>query len=554
MKTNHNRRSPSPAARLCAGLVITGAAAAMLLPLPALAQGKHPLTEPVRYTGDIMVKWRDEANTKGTAGSTAQASTGDKLLTVASATGLPLTLKRTLSGENALVSIKGLDPAEAPRVAEALARDPRVAAAEPDRWLRPTRTPSDPEFNAQTNLHAPAGANLGGANLPAAWDRSIGSTSIVVAVIDTGVLPHPDLQGRLLPGYDFIAEVARANDGDGRDGDPTDAGDRATVAECGSGSPGIGANGNSWHGTRVASVVGAITNNGSGIAGADWSARLLPVRVSGKCGARLSDVLDAMRWSAGLAVNNVPNNPTPARVLNISLGGGSCSSFEQQAIDDVAAVGSVVVAAAGNNAGAPEAPGNCARVVSVTAHVDNGDSAHYASVGPEVTLSAPGGGCPTLQTSYTGGTASCATPSFIRTLSNTGDTPGSYTVVDSIGTSFAAPLTSGVVSMMLALRPSLTPAQIIDGLRQSARPHPANTYCTSAAGAGKCGAGLLDANAALAYAQNPGGGSGGGSGGSGNTGGGGGGGGSVPLWLSALLLLLGAGACAIARSTTTARR
>lgn len=514
--------------------------AVLLHASPAMAQGKQPIAPITRYTGDILVKWHD-------GGNAAAAKTQDKVLTVASATGLPLSVKRPLSSNSTLVSIKGVAPETAPQIAAALARDPRIAAAEPDRWLLPSRLPNDPEFSSQLSHQPPVGATIGGANLATAWDRSTGTSSVVIAILDTGVLPHPDLQGRLLPGYDFITESARANDGDGRDGDATDAGDGATATECGTGSPGVGASGNSWHGTRVASVAGAATNNGSGIAGVDWAARILPVRVSGKCGARLSDVLDAMRWSAGLAVSNVPANPTPARVLNISLGGGDCSTFEQQAIDDVAAVGAVVVAAAGNTAGAPEAPGSCARVVSVTAHVDNGDSAHYASIGPQVTLSAPGGGCPTLQTSYTSGQPSCTTPSFIRTLSNSGNTPGSYTVVNSLGTSFAAPLTSGVVGLMLAIRPSLTPEQIIAGLRQSTRPHPANTYCTSAAGQGKCGSGLLDANGAVAYAQSlsappP-------------SNGGGGGGGAIALWLSAVLFMLGACVLiATARTPTTSRR
>lgn len=544
----------STAARRCASLIAVSSMAT-LLSLPAAAQGKQPRVEPVRYTGDILVKWRDDA--EASSGTPRDKHSTDKVLTLASATGLPLTLKRPLSGKDGtLVAIKGLHPAQAPDVAAALAQDPRVAAAEPDRWLRPVRVPNDPGFSSQTALHAPVGALVGGANLPAAWDRTTGSTSIVVAVIDTGVLPHPDLQTRLLPGYDFIAEVARANDGDGRDGNAADAGDGATVAECSSGSPGVGVDGNSWHGTRVAGVVGALTNNGTDIAGVDWAARILPVRVSGKCGARLSDVLDGMRWAAGLSVGGVPDNPTPARVLNISLGGGSCSSFEQQAINDVAAVGALVVAAAGNNAGAPEAPGNCSGVISVTAHVENGDSAHYASVGPEVTISAPGGGCPTMQTNYSGGTPTCASPSTMRTLSNSGNTPGSYIVVDSLGTSFAAPVVSGVASMMLAINPGLTPAQIIEGMRRTARPHPAGTYCTTAAGNGTCGAGLLDASAAVAYAQNPGGPStpGGGTGGGTGSGGGGGGGGALSLVLSAALLLLGVGACAIGRRTTRPRR
>jgi serine protease len=133
--------------------------------------------------------------------------------------------------------------------------------------------------------------SLGGANLLRAWDRSRGSASIVVAVVDSGYLPHPDLVGRIVAGYDFITSTSVSQDGDGRDADPTDPGDYVpSGTSCGDDS---GPSNSTWHGTRVASVLGAMTNNGQDIAGVDWNARIQPVRVSGRCGALLSDTMTA---------------------------------------------------------------------------------------------------------------------------------------------------------------------------------------------------------------------------------------------------------------------
>jgi serine protease len=288
-------------------------------------------------------------------------------------------------------------------------------------------------------------------------------------------------------------------------------------------------------------VLGAVTNNGLGIAGVDWSARIQPVRVSGQCGALLSDTVDGMRWAGGLSVPNVPANPTPARVVNVSLGGGTCSSIEQQAINDLNAAGVVVVAAAGNSAGAVEAPADCTGVVAVTAHANDGENASFANVGPQVTISAPGGGCGNSKVATVLGVPTCTAPggqSFIRTLSNDGaTTTGNFTIVSSQGTSFATPMVSGVVALMLSLNTSLTPAQVTTALKSSARAHPANTFCTTGSNTGMCGAGLLDADAALTAAVGtpatstpaP----------STSSSGGGGGGGAMSPWSASLLLLIG---------------
>src|SRR5688572_13980381 len=155
-----------------------------------------------------------------------------------------------------------------------------VASADAD------RIPDDPRFHEQWALVT--------VRAPAAWAWTTGSARTVVAILDTGIMPHPDLQERLLPGYDFVSDRSAAADGDGRDPDPTGEG--------------------AWkHGTPVAGIVGASTNNGVGIAGIDWACRILPVRVVGADGiGKTSDVADAIRWAAGLHVDGVPDNATPA--------------------------------------------------------------------------------------------------------------------------------------------------------------------------------------------------------------------------------------------------
>jgi len=527
--------------------------ALLALALPCCLPGTQARAEPLplarlapAYTGNYIVRWRSPPAADD---SSADA---DNLRHVLDATGIALSVKRHMAGQLQLLSpadagISGISGTDPETVAAMLRRDPRIADAVPDRLLRLHDTlPNDPEFGVnQPYLQAPSVA-AGGVNLPRAWDRSRGSGSIVIAVVDTGILAHPDLAGRVVAGYDFISNTSVANDGGGRDADPSDPGDNIPATTppfaCPDGSQPSPAN-SSWHGTRVAGVIGAVTDNGLNTAGVDWNARLLPVRVSGRCGALLSDAVDGMRWAGGLPVPGAPVNGTPARVINISLGGGSCSSIEQQAVDDLAAAGVVVVAASGNDRGPVEAPADCSGVVSVTAHVNDGESASYADVGPQVTLSAPGGGCGISKVNG----SSCTGPvSVIRTLSNSGQaSPGAFTVTSSAGTSFAAPMVSGVIGLMLALQPSMAPADIINALKASARPHPPGTYC--AANQNMCGAGLLDADAALsatapatraAQAPAP----VGGSAGTSSDGGAGGGGGGGAWPLPAALALLCAGA------------
>lgn len=485
------------------GALLLALGAALWLAAPAAASATPgPAARPAPpYSGNFIVRWRDGSTKDASSGGAASAQV-DRMLSVQQSTGVALSVKRQMGGKLQLLSVAGSHAADPEATAAKLRQDPRIAEVVPDRWLHLHDTvPNDPDFAFnQTYLGTP-GQVAGGVNLPPAWDRTHGSSSLVIAVVDTGDLPHPDLAARLVPGYDFITDPIISNDGDGRDADATDAGDGVPAGfTCpGESTPTTTATTNSWHGTSVAGTLGALTNNGQNIAGVDWNARIQPVRVSGRCGALLSDTVDGMRWAGGLSVPNVPANPTPARVVNVSLGGGTCSGIEQQAVNDLAANGVVVVAAAGNSAGAVEAPADCSGVVAVTAHANDGENASYANVGPQVALSAPGGGCGNSKVVQGSNGATCSVAqSFIRALSNDGTTSlGNYNVIDAQGTSFAAPLVSGVVALMLATNPALTPAQVLATLKSTARAHPAGTFCTTTSGAGRCGAGLLDANAAI---------------------------------------------------------
>lgn len=353
--------------------------------------------------------------------------------------------------------------------AEMMARDPAIEYAEPDRIMTHMATANDPYYAQQWHYTDATG----GLRLPTAWDKSTG-TGVVVAVIDTGYRPHADLSGQFLQGYDFISSATIGNDGNGRDSDASDPGDWVAAGECYAGSP---ASGSSWHGTHVAGTVAAKTNNSLGVAGVAYNAKMIPVRVLGKCGGYTSDIADAITWSSGGTVTGVPANANKAKVLNLSLGGsGACDATTQTAINGARSRGSVVVVAAGNdNMNVSNAsPANCSGVIAVAATGKTGGRASYSNYGTLVDVAAPGG-----DGSY----------SVISTLNSGSSTPGSDNYAGYQGTSMATPHVAGVAALMFAAKSTLTPDQVESMLKSTARAFPAT--CSG------CGTGIVDATAAV---------------------------------------------------------
>ncbi len=377
--------------------------------------------------------------------------------------------------------------------ATALQAMPDVLYAQPNYIYRiQDTTPNDVRYREQWHYFkngTGAGNSPGGIGLPQVWDVTKGSLSVVVAVIDTGILPnHPDIVGspNLLPGFDMISDTFMANDGDGRDPDPTDPGDAITTGECGGGWP-PSPQPNSWHGTHVAGTIGVgNTNNGIGVAGVNWNVKVEPIRVLGKCGGTTADIADAIRWAAGMPVPGVPNNPNKALVINMSLGGeGACSNdpVEQSAINDAVAHGVTVVVAAGNSAedASLSTPAGCNGVITVAASDFRGNLVtRYSNFGPAVEIMAPGGD---IQRDDNGD----GNPDGVLSMVSPAD--GTYAYYN--GTSMASPHVAGVAALLLACQPTLTPAQVLARLQATARPRTA-AQCPNG-----CGAGLIDAVAAI---------------------------------------------------------
>ena len=411
----------------------------------------------------------------------------------------PLSIERKLSGRSHLIRLDQPLPVDEARALAAKLRDSaEIESAEPDVLMHAQAIqPNDPGYlgaPGQWHYRAPSTANPGGADIPAAWDITLGSGNVDVAVLDTGYRPHVDLPA-MLPGYDFISSTRISNDGSGRDSDARDPGDYVAANECGSGTP---AARSSWHGTHVMGTIAALMNNGLYGTGVAPNARLLPVRVLGKCGGYTSDIVDGMRWAAGLAVPGVPRNAYPARIINLSLGSsGTCSAAFQSAVNDVNAAGAIVVVATGNGGyDSLNQPANCSGVLPVTAHTMDGDNADYANIGAQTLISAPGGGCGTL--AYDCIVGHSTNGPVVYSLGNTGaSTPSADTYALKRGTSMAAPHVSGTIALMLSLDPNMSRAEVMSILRASARPFPANSVCAIPGNEGLCGAGMLDAQAAL---------------------------------------------------------
>ncbi|MFE9256625.1 S8 family serine peptidase [Streptomyces sp. NPDC006879] len=450
----------------------------MALSLPAAAPAAATtaaVPSPTAPVENLIVGYKSnaaEARSNKAAAADAQ-SKGRKA-------GESVAFERRLGTGAALVDLGGtLDAADAADVMAEFRADPDVAYVEPDSRAYALATPNDTEYAKQWDLFE----STAGMNVPAAWDKTTGS-GVTVAVIDTGYVAHSDLAANIVPGYDFISSASYARDGNGRDNDPSDAGDWNSAGECGFGSK---ASDSSWHGTHVAGTIAAATGNGKGVVGIAYGAKIQPVRVLGKCGGSTSDIVDAITWASGGSVAGVPANPTPAKVINMSLGGsGTCGTSYQNAINAAVGRGTTVVVAAGNsNADASGfSPASCGNVINVAATNRTGDRSFYSNYGSIIDIAAPGG--ETRRATDTPGTVTTPENGILSTLNSGTTTPGSEIYKPYQGTSMAAPHIAGLAALMKSANSSLTPAQIEAAIKANARTL-AGT-CT-----GGCGAGLADA-------------------------------------------------------------
>ena len=437
-------------------------AAALFLPLATqapLAQGT--MSAPALSTAHarVIVKYRADSDLLRKQAMTA---TGKRILqaqALGDRIGIALTPGAGITERSHVVFASGVD---SKTLATRIAAESDVEYAVPDARKRIVAAPNDPFYatRAYNSSTAPtSGGPLVGQwylkppgptgtaantapssiNAEQAWDLTTGSSSIVIADLDTGIrFDHPDFQGgNILAGYDMVAadnanadgtggtDFSTANDGDGRDADASDPGDWVSASDVANNPDFTNCTvdpTSSWHGTQTAGLMGAATNNGIGIASVGHgNVKVMPVRVLGKCGGFDSDIQAGMLWAAGLAVPGVPANPTPARVLNMSLGGTeACSAAYQDIVNQVVAAGAVIVVAAGNGDSngigtSVGSPANCTGVIAVAALRSAGDKVGFSNLGPEVAIAAPGGNCVNLAQ-----TDPCLYP--IMTTSNSGQT------------------------------------------------------------------------------------------------------------------------------------
>lgn len=436
----------------------------------------HPVTtEP---TGRLIVKYQQSDSAPGFI--TKSAEVFDRAKWRAKER---LLVSRDLSGTQELVvpyTVRGSSAGsgQPPASMATLTNAPDIEYVSPEYTRHRQGFPNDPFFKGEQSQSNQRYLYEGtySAHAPGAWDITTGSESTVIAIIDTGVLTsHPELAERSVKdiGYDFVSannpgDFTNANDGDGRDPDPTDPGDHCH------GQP------SSWHGTEVASVAGGQTNDGEGIAGIDWSARLLHARALGRCGGTDADIIDAVRWSAGIAVPGLPPNPTPAQVINLSIGGATaCTRAWQDVVDQLHALNVNIVIAAGNEAmnALRSAPANCANVITVGSSDLRGSlESAFTNYGLKVTVAAPG--------------------RDILLASNNGftnaDTNGNTHKTET-GSSLSAAIVSGTVSLIHSLNPDLSSAEVRAILQHSSTRFAQTGDCSLY----YCGAGVLNMARAL---------------------------------------------------------
>ncbi len=381
------------------------------------------------------------------------------------------------------------EPAQDPTaLAAEVAAGPAFVSASPNSRIAPLEVapvdPGDPRFAEQWNLWDSV-TPFGGWSLraPTAWRTQQGSADVVVAVVDTGIVAHPDLQPAVVAGYDLVDDQRYSNDGDGRDPNPSDPGDWVDAtdqqdpafANCGVAT-------SSWHGSHVAGIIAAQAGD-SGVAGVAPGVRIQPVRALAKCGGDLADLIAAVNWAAGVPVAGITSDNCDAgrhhqpvargpRDLPSRLPGrGRCGGGQGDQRGGCS--GQLLGPVSGTF------PANCTGVTAVAASGRDGSRASYSNYGPGVAITAPGGS---------------GADAILSTVDTGTTVPLGAGYALKSGTSMAAPHVAGALGLVRsAYRDSA--AQALARLAGAARAFPTGTVrdCTTAT----CGAGLLDMNGVL---------------------------------------------------------
>lgn len=440
-----------------------------------LATSGHALAEG-KMSADsqrLIIKFKDS--------NMGQAQRQAAMARLSATAGKNLSIRRQTALGSHVIMVKNTNKSELQALIARLSKANDILYVEEDRMMQRNFEPNDTHYPLQWHYSA-QGTSI---NAPAAWDKADGG-GVVVAVLDTGYRPHVDLVANILPGYDMIDDSFVANDGDLRDSDASDPGDWTLQGECGQGQPSQDYT-SSWHGTHVSGTIAAVTNNNAGVAGIAYAAKVVPVRVLGKCGGYTSDIVDGIVWASGGSVSGVPANANPAQVINMSLGGsGACSQTYLDAINVARANGTTVVVSAGNsNADAANyTPASCAGVISVASTGPTGDRAYYSNYGTVVDVAGPGGDM------------SISTDSgVLSTLNDGAQGPGNDIYAWYQGTSMAAPHLAGIAALLYDAKPNATPDEVENAIKLSAQAFVGT--CS------QCGTGLADANAAIDEILNP---------------------------------------------------
>jgi serine protease len=475
MASDEGSSMPRCARSRVIAFVVGGAllAAGMVVPVSATAadddiaaqQSASPQPDADMVLGLLVLKRSAAVTNRSLEGTTSRA-------------GAEVAQTRSLTPTVGVVNFDTpLTFAEAAPIAAALDARPDIIAVGPNRRVYPAATPTIPNdllFGQQWNMWSGGTSSDYGTRAAGLWPRTTGTDSVVVGIIDTGSTTHPDLVGTTVPGFDFITNVDDARDGNSWDPDPTDEGDWCTQEGTRS----------DWHGTHVHGVINAVHNNGIGISGVAPSVKVQHLRVIGACGGTSEDILAAVIWGSGGRVSDVIStpgqdpgiNPTPASVLNLSLGGaGDCDPVSQSVFDQARSRGTTIVAAAGNEGTSVTTswPANCHRVIAVASGTSAGTLSTFSNYGTapgQITLTAPGASI--LSTINRGTT--------VATLPGYGNLSG---------TSMATPHVAAAAAILYSLGVT-TPDGISNALRAAVRRFPAGTSCDAI----RCGAGLLDAS------------------------------------------------------------